>query len=125
MILSVALVVLAFPGAQGASTGPVRLDRSDVVFYSAFALAVATFMTAWIGGWMYDGVLGDKRRSLRFIFLLFFGVFLFFGLGPVVAASALGKGDGWVNAWRTNPILAVSLWQALKAVRETRKRAGD
>ena len=49
-------------------------------------------MTAWIAGWMWHGVSGDKRKSLLQIYLLFFGGFLLFGLGPIFAASALGKG---------------------------------
>ena len=97
MVLSLALATLAYSANNHPSVSPVVLTRGDLVFYPTFAFAVATFMTSWIVGWMYDSVLGDKRRSLRFIFLLCFGTFLLVGLGPVVAASALGKSTDWVN----------------------------
>lgn len=123
MALSLALAVWVYRTTRHHDGSRVTVTQGDLVFYPVFAFAVATFMTAWILGWMLDSVLGDKRRSLSFIFLLFFGGLVLMGLGPVLAASVLGKSTDWVNDWRTFPVMAVLGWQTLRAVRETRSKA--
>ena len=106
MIASLVLAVAAYRLGNDHVKRVTMVTRGDLIFYPSFALAAATFTTAWIAGWMYHGVLGNKRRSLTLMFMLIVGVFVLFGLGPIVLGAMLGKGEDWVNAWRTYPMMA-------------------
>ena len=119
-MLCAAVAYPAFELVKHPNANVASFTWGDLWRYLILTIAVATFFTSLLAGWCWDGILGDKRKSLVKIFIICAVAFLVLFVGPVLVAVSLGKNDAWVEDIRTYSMMAIMFWQVIAELRKGR-----